>query len=157
MQRFDAWIFVVCAACSAGHSAADEFGRLFTTPQERLTLERLRHMPTQPTLDETPARIEEAPEARHMLPAELDTITLNGVVYRQGRKSTVWLNGTRHYDGRSTDEHVRVRAKDVGRKTVSVTVPATGLAFDLAVGQTYALDDETVSDIIITPYAPSDR
>jgi len=74
--------------------------------------------------------------------------TLNGLVYRKGGKSTVWLNGTNSYEGNLASEYFRINAGDINSEKVSVTVPDVGLEFDLKVGQTYEPNDGTLLDIV---------
>ena len=70
---------LACAALEA--AAADEFGTLFTTPEERARLDRLRRgEPTVPAAPDTPAA------ARHK-PA------LTGYVQRSDGRNTVWIDG----------------------------------------------------------------
>jgi hypothetical protein len=68
---------LLCLAMIAPASAADtpELGRLFFTPERRATLERQRT-----------SNIQEAQTLQG------SSMSLDGVVYRSGGKSTVWIN-----------------------------------------------------------------
>ena len=139
--------FVFTGICTT-QAASDDFGRLFTTPEERKKLQVLRY--AAPELDE---EIEIIVEEFDVVEEEVKTrdingITLNGIVYRKGNKSTVWLNGSNSYEGNLSSEYYRINTKDINDKKVSVTVPEVDLQFDLKVGQTYEPNDERLLDIV---------
>ena len=66
----------------------EEFGRLFTTSEERTLLERLRYAPA--------TEVKEKEETLESVVPKADvppSITLNGIVSRSGGNSTMWING----------------------------------------------------------------
>jgi hypothetical protein len=139
----------VFASISTTQAASDDFGRLFTTPDERKKLQTLRN--SAPEIDEEIEIIVEefdVVEEEVKPPRDINGITLNGVVYRKGNKSTVWLNGSNSYEGNLSSEYYRINTKDINDKKVSVTVPEFDLQFDLKVGQTYEPNDERLLDIV---------
>jgi hypothetical protein len=98
------------AAASA--SGAQEFGRLFFTPEQRAALDARRK-----------ARVPDRPAATPA--AASPTTRLDGYVVRSGGRSTVWVNGEPLQDGsaealrdpnRSGDGRVRVPAGDGGAR-----------------------------------------
>jgi hypothetical protein len=98
------------AAASA--SGAQEFGRLFFTPEQRAALDARRK-----------ARVPDRPAASPA--AASPTTRLDGYVVRSGGRSTVWVNGEPLQDGsaealrdpnRSGDGRVRVPAGDGGAR-----------------------------------------
>ena len=131
-------------------AASDDFGRLFTTPEERRILQLLRYAEPEPEIIEAveiPVElVEEVDEEIEQ--RDIEGITLNGIVYRKGSKSTVWLNGTNSYEGSLASEYFRIKADDINSEKVSVTVPEVGLEFDLKVGQTYEPNDKSLIDIV---------
>ncbi len=128
-------------------AASDDFGRLFTTPEERRKLQTLRNANPIVKIEKFPeVFIEENVEAIEQ--PDIEGITLNGIVYRKGGKSTVWLNGTNSYEGNLASEYFRINAGDINSEKVSVTVPDVGLEFDLKVGQTYEPNDGSLLDIV---------
>ncbi len=140
--------FVLCIApCT--HAASDGFGRLFTTPEERKKLQELRY--SAPKIEETVEvfveKIEEIVEEEPK-PRDIERITLNGLVYRKDNKSTAWLNGSNNYEGSLESEYFRINTNDIDSEKVSVTVPKVNLNFDLKVGQTYELNNESLLDIV---------
>lgn len=111
-------LIALCAfLCAIPASHADELGRLFFTPQQRLQLQ-INQQPS----DETAVN-----------PA---AVTVNGIVQKDGGKRTVWLNGVAQAaeksDTHSPDSQLiemlgqskQVRVK-VGQKAVAVP-PTTG-------------------------------
>jgi len=147
----------VFGSISYTHAESDGFGRLFTTPGERIKLQELRYAVPEPEVEkaieiivdeidefaETAKVIEEKVE-----PRDIEGITLNGIVYRKGNRSTVWLNGSNSYEGSLSSEYFRINTSDIHSEKVSVTVPEVNLSFDLKVGQTYEPNDESLRDIV---------
>jgi len=133
------------------HAASDGFGRLFTTPEERKKLQELRHAVPKPEIEEAIEiivdEIDEVVEEKAE-PRDIEGITLNGIVYRKGNRSTVWLNGSNSYEGSLASEYFRINTSDIHSEKVSVTVPEVNLGFDLKVGQTYEPNDESLLDIV---------
>ena len=139
----------VISGTSYSYAASDGFGRLFTTPEERRKLQAMRYSEAEveeaieifvEVIDEG---LEEVVEQR-----DIEGITLNGIVYRKGSKSTVWLNGSNSYEGSIASEYFRINTGEINSKKVSVTVPEADLEFDLKVGQTYEPNDESLLDIV---------
>ncbi|HZC77620.1 MAG TPA: hypothetical protein VE258_07715 [Ktedonobacterales bacterium] len=97
---------------AAGLCAAQEFGRLFFTPEQRAALDARRK-----------ARVPDRPA---LAPAAASPATrLDGYVARSGGHSTIWVNGESLQDGsaealrdpnRGGDGRVRVPAGDGGAR-----------------------------------------
>ncbi len=139
-----AFVFV---GVSCVEAASDDFGRLFTTPEERNNLQMLRY--AAPEVEEVNIIIEEIDAVVEQAePRDIEGITLNGLVYRKGSRSTVWLNGTNSYEGSLSSEYFRINTNDINDKNVSVTVPEVDLKFDLKVGETYEPNEEILLDIV---------
>ncbi len=138
---------VLCVTPCA-QAASDGFGRLFTTPEERRNLQVLRY--SEPEIEEVIEIIVEVDEVaeEETESRELEGITLNGIVYRKGGKSTAWLNGSNSYEGSLTSEYFRINTGDINSMKVSVTVPEADLEFDLKVGQTYEPNDGRLLDLV---------
>ncbi|HYL70809.1 MAG TPA: hypothetical protein VEY89_05860 [Candidatus Dormibacteraeota bacterium] len=97
---------------AAGPCAAQEFGRLFFTPEQRAALDARRK-----------ARVPDRPAATPA--AASPTTRLDGYVVRSGGRSTIWVNGESLQDGsaealrdpnRGGDGRVRVPAGDGGAR-----------------------------------------
>jgi len=139
--------FVLCVTPCA-QAASDGFGRLFTTPEERRNLQIMRY--SAPEVEEVIEIIVKVDEVAEDIPEprDIDGITLNGIVYRKGGKSTAWLNGSNSYEGSLTSEYFRINIGDINSKKVSVTVPEASLEFDLKVGQTYEPNNDRLLDLV---------
>ena len=72
----------------AATAAAEDLGRLFLTPQQRLDLDRRRA--TNRAEEEAPPEIKEGP------------LMLNGHIQRSSGKTTTWINGQPTYDGHNS-------------------------------------------------------
>ena len=134
---------------SNAQAASDGFGRLFTTPEERKNLQELRYSApeVEKAVEVFVEEVEEFAEEK-IEPRDIEGITLNGIVYRKGNKSTVWLNGSNSYEGSLESEYFRINTSDINSEKVSVTVPEVDLGFDLKVGQTYEPNNESLLDIV---------
>ena len=147
-------IFLILSFALSGvpyaQAASDDFGRLFTTPEERRKLQTLRNARPEVKVEEvTEIFVEDIDENVGAIEQpDLEGITLNGIVYRKGGNSTVWLNGTNSYEGNLASEYFRINEGDIDGEKVSVTVPDVDLEFDLKVGQTYEPNDGSLLDIV---------
>ena len=152
LGKFISSVLLLCGLVMSGnvfvYAASDGFGRLFTTPEERRNLQILRY--SKPEIEEVIEIIVEVDEVAEEKaePRDIDGITLNGIVYRQGGKSTAWLNGSNSYEGSLTSEYFRINTGYINSMKVSVTVPEAGLEFDLKVGQTYEPNNDRLLDIV---------
>jgi hypothetical protein len=79
--------FILAQFC--GISWAAELGRLFTTPEERSQLEKLRN-PSAETSQLPPAA---DPAIAEQGPRNND-ITIKGIVFRKNGRSTIWINNS---------------------------------------------------------------
>jgi hypothetical protein len=149
--KFFSGILLLCGLVISSnvyvYAASDGFGRLFTTPGERQKLQVLRYSKPQVEVEAPVEIIVEEPVEEVERP-DIEGITLNGLVYRKGSKSTVWINGTNSYEGSIASEYFRIKAGDINGEKVSVTIPEVDLKFDLKVGQTYEPNDESLLDLV---------
>jgi hypothetical protein len=102
-------LWLAAAACPC---AAQEFGRLFFTPEQRAALDARRK-----------ARVPDKPAATAV--AASPTTRLDGYVVRSGGRSTIWVNGESLQDGsaealrdpnRGSEGRVRVPAGESGAR-----------------------------------------
>ena len=129
---------------SVSVSAAESFGRLFTTPPERSSLDYLRQTTKAPTLDEPSQATLEAPPPALVIP---DSISMQGYVKRSdGQKGTVWVNNKPMQEDSANGE-VEVGRLDKSGNEVRLKVPATGRDFNLKAGQVYKPGTDAVSEV----------
>ena len=106
---------------------ATELGRLFTTPEQRQTLDRLRAEPP-PTEKEIVQP--EAPTQQRTL-----ALTVNGIVFRQQGNHTTWVNGANIYqDGFEIGDF---RIDNINADHVQLTIPETDTTVKLKIGKSY--------------------
>jgi len=125
--------------------AADDLGRLFTTPQQRQTLEKLR---SQKPVEEIkiPEFTFAEPVVEEQKPV-IGGITVNGLVYRKSGKSTAWINSANTYEGNFGNQYIQIDAHNINPDDVEILIPINETKVKLKTGQTY--DPE--ADQIISP------
>jgi hypothetical protein len=137
-------LIATCVLCfPLGSARAEALGRLFTTPQQRAVLERLRHAPP-------PApkpKVVEQPKVVVPPPPEVPRITVNGVVIRSDGDSTAWVNGQSTGEGRDEIDSVQVNPRRIRGLAVPITTPSNLPDVRLKPGQSYDPATGTVVDI----------
>lgn len=136
MRHYAHLVLLLCATGAAPLLAAQDMGRLFTTPAERATLERLRvggKAPAGPAGAASAAAT--APEA--VLPAPLEgehVIEVNGTVRRSGSgRATTWVDSVAHNDNDQIEGGI-VLARGAGTGNVVLTL-ASGKRVSAKAGQ----------------------
>ncbi|HEU4707993.1 MAG TPA: hypothetical protein VFS17_01665 [Methylophilaceae bacterium] len=122
-------------------SGAESFGRLFTTPAERATLDHLRETRKIETVnvEQPEAVIEQAPTT----PPE---ISVQGYVKRSdGQKGTVWVNEKPVQENSSSGDMEIGKLPKEGNQ-VQIKVPSLGKNLKLKAGQVYDPETGTVSE-----------
>lgn len=125
-------------AVSGDAGAADSFGRLFFTPEERRTIDDMREADTEPEVPVTGPR-KSTPEA-----PVVDVISFDGKVERSGGGSTVWVNGRPVYTGNRTVEGIRVQPMRGSSGETRFVMPPSDIGttkFSLKVGQKVAVQN----------------
>ena len=125
---------------------AEELGRLFLTPEERNRIDRIRYAqpkkeePIKIVIDET---FEEEPEP---IP-DIGGITVNGLVYRQGGKSTAWINSTNSFEGNLGNQYIEVDSDNIKPGNVRLKIHKIERDVTLKVGETYETTTDKVTDL----------
>lgn len=143
---------LVCwANFTLAERAASNLGRVFLTPDERVTLDKMRRdrdaKSQQEDVEETP--LAEVPEPLEEIIPEAPphpSLVVNGFVRRHGTSGTVWINGESSYDGdfaASNVDHLQTRI--VGER-IRVAPLNSQRPVYLKPGQVYEPDDDTISD-----------
>lgn len=112
-----------------GFVYADSFGRLFTTPKQRVILDNLRHTP----------RSQSALKINTKKSAQKKLLKVNGVVVRSDGKNTVWINGTSNPGGNNSLVGVEVLNHDINSGSVSMMLSSRNKNISLKPGQTIDL------------------
>ena len=122
------WLAAVPGACGA-----QEFGRLFFTPEQRAALDARRK-----------ARVPDKPAAAPVVASP--TTRLDGYVTRSDGRPTVWVNGESLQDGSA--EALRVDPKRGGEERVRVPVGDGGARIGLKPGEVLDRGTGEVRDVI---------
>lgn len=123
---------------------AETFGRLFTTPAERVNLDNIRRTTRVELL--VPEKVDEdqAQEAAPVLPP---TVSIQGYVKRNdGKKGTVWVNSIPVQENSNTGD-VQVGKLERNSNQVPLSIPATGKRLKLKAGQQYQPETDSVSEL----------
>jgi hypothetical protein len=138
MKRLPAIVF---AAAVAAHAAAEPppIGRLFTTPSERVGLDRLRDAGGRaPEPAQAPGPAVTEVQAAPAPPPPPEPISVTGIVRRSDGTSVVWINGVPQ-----TDQAVSRSAG--GTPAATVTLPS-GQRATLKAGQAVDVNTGAVGD-----------
>ncbi len=160
-------ITVLCLCGYSFYAGAQQFGRLFTAPEERQRLQELReaHIPktgagnilrgeedkrtgrkTDPGFAGVSHRVEErSPDIEDSPPAAV--ITLKGIVYRQDRTRMVWINDGNPEEGVATLGYRELGKEETPDNKVTIELPVTGKIVKLKPGQSYHLHSGAVLDV----------
>ncbi len=107
MKSFPGAILIASALMAAPLTQAEDLGRLFFTPEQRVQLEYNKSQSSDPG------------DSRRVL-------TVNGIVQKHGGERTVWINGTPQIAGKSNE-----RAPE----SVPVFIPGQSQPVNAKVGQ----------------------
>lgn len=125
--------------------AAEELGRLFTTPAQRESLNHLRAIT--PKVDPATTIPSEEMPMQVLQPVLPPSISVQGYVKRSdGKKGTVWVNDTPIQENSSAGE-VAVGALRKGNQGVTVKVPGLNKSLNLKAGQVYIPETGSVVEI----------
>ena len=132
-------VFFVLSPVYIPAALAEDLGRLFFTPEERLELDRLRKQNNEPEpLEELVIDVVPEPEAEPQPEVpDIGGITVNGLVYRKGGRSTAWVNNANSYEGDLANRYIRIEAKNIKPDDVEIIIPASDKKLNLKVGEFY--------------------
>lgn len=125
--------------------AAEDFGRLFTTPEQRRALDALRYqketvrvkIPDERNTDEV-KEIEQEP---------LAPITLRGLIYREDGRSAAWINDASTLEGDLSLEDIQVNTEDISSQRVPIRLPMEDRTIELRVGEQYLPSSDRKQDL----------
>jgi len=115
-------------------SAADDLGRLFTTPSERGQLDEARRAAPMGPLPVVAPQ----PQGRNAKPVEIQgALTVRGLVKRGAGRSTAWVNDSNTYEGDLESPYRTVDKSGIGADQVTLKLPDGKASVHVKVGQTY--------------------
>jgi len=138
-------IVITLLTAAPSVQAQDNFGRFFTSPQQRQTLDELRNrQPEELTIEI--AEDDFAEETREQEQIPVDVIRLRGLVHRRGGKSTAWLNDGNTYEGDIGSQYIDVDG--IGPKGVNLYISGDEMRIELKAGQAYEPAKKKIHDVI---------
>lgn len=145
-------VIVVSLVFSVMHAqlyaeGVDDFGRLFSRPNERSNLDVMRQNQKLKVVAPEPVDAGTEVPAPMILP---DPITLQGYVKRSDGNSTVWINNQPVQEG-STVNNVNIGRLNENAKqgTLDVKIPANGKHIRLKAGQIYEPETNQIKELRI--------
>jgi len=121
--------------------AAEPFGRLFTTPAERATLDHLRQ-----TRKIEPVNVDPTKEVLELAPVAPSAVSVQGYVKRSdGKKGTVWINDQPVQEN-STTGGVEVGKLPRNGNEVQLKVPGLDRSLKLKAGQAYDPETDSITE-----------
>jgi hypothetical protein len=129
---------------------ADNLGRIFTSADERIKLERIRHT------KEKPKNIEVVNIENIIEPLEVekeivvrDAITLKGLVHRVDGKNTAWINDSNTFEGDLESQFIQVPGNKIETDQVTIIMPDDSTNVELKVGEVF-IPEPIERDIVET-------
>lgn len=141
------------ATLAAPPAVAADLGRLFLSPEERATLDRLRATGPAETIVEG-EDLQAAPvEAVETPPPQAPRITVNGIVRRSDGRGVAWVNGMSTLDGDFAAQHFNVAGATRGER-VRIGTPGDIPEVDLKPGQSFEPGTQRIVDVRDPPPPP---
>jgi hypothetical protein len=156
MKKFKLTLMITCLCLCSNALGENDFGRFYTSPRQRLQLDELRSQRPQDDIEinvqtenfEDPDIVEETVNL-------VDSITVNGLVYRSDGKNTAWINSNSTIEGSIVNQYTRVNEQDVHANKVEITLPDNKSRIELKVGQQYDVHTQQVYDVGKDPINPN--
>ena len=125
---------------------ADELGRLFTSSNERMALNKVRNRipkPEKVEVVEVETIIE--PIIEEKVEEEIiihDAIVLKGIVHRSDGKNAAWINDSNTYEGDLESLYIQIKTEEIESDQVQVTMPDNETKIKIKVGDYYDPQNE---------------
>lgn len=146
MMRRPLVILFLALAAANGPVDALDFGRLFTTPAQRESLDELRR--TQPDVvievSNDELEVDQGPSEQVV---RRDQLRVKGLVYRSDGKNSVWINESNSYEGDLASDYTSVEGNRIYKDRVELRLPGENRPLSLKVGQSFDPESKQVSDV----------
>ena len=142
-------LLLICSSLLITQVYADQLGRLYTSPDDRRQLDKIRHAKPKPEKVEL-VEIEEIIEPI-IVEKELivrDAITLKGIVHRSDGKNTAWINDSNTFEGNLESQFIQVPDNKIKSNQATIIMPDDSTKIDLKVGE--AFSPEPIQRDIVT-------
>ena len=142
------WLLLTLAGMSGAAPAADDLGRLFTTPAERAQLDEARRAAP---LEPLPVVI---PNTQGVKPVAIQGgLTLRGLVKRDAGRSTAWVNNSNSYEGDLDTPYRAVEKSGFATNQVTLKLPDGQASVKIKVAQTYEPASTRIRELGAAPDA----
>lgn len=135
--------------------AADSLGRLFTTPAERESLDRLRQSQRGQLLEQQPTPETLVDDEQARMPLTPQEVSVQGYIQRSdGGKGTVWINRQPLQEGSNNGQ---VQVGKVNQQGIPLTIHESGRQVRLKAGQIFNPDTGEIIErnVYTTPESPT--
>lgn len=139
---------VLILAGTAPSAEAQRLGRLFTSVQERATLDELRYQAQFATPEREPEPAAAATSAPAEAAPDVSSLTVNGIVRGSRGRGTVWVNGNQIERGGTTREGIQVNTAGAGGRSVRARLPSGVDTIEIKPGQRI----DVIHGVVIEPY-----
>jgi len=136
------WVLFTLAWCVAA-AADDGFGRLFSTPLERQSIDRVRETGVLPASMSAPSV--DAVNKTAPPKAATNSVILKGVVIRDRGNSVAWINNQSNLSAPISADDLRVDNKHINKD--GATIVLGGKAIQLKPGQVYDPDSGATQEL----------
>lgn len=135
----------VAFAGVAPDAEAQRLGRLFTTPEQRSTLDELRYQTQleRPEAEPEPEAVAQPRDAEPEAPG-IGRVTINGLVRRSRGPGTVWVNGDQVERGGMSRDGLVIESDPASPLGVRLRMPSGRASVALKPGQGIDVDSGTV-------------
>lgn len=129
---------------------ADSLGRLYTSPGDRIKLEKIRYAKPKPEkveVVEVEEIIELVIEEKEIVIR--DAITLKGIVHRSDGNNTAWINDSNTFEGDLESQFIQVPNSTIKSDQVTIIMPDDSTNVELKVGEVF-IPDPIERDVVET-------
>ena len=126
--------------------AEPKFGRFFTTPAQRERIDENRNKDPEQRVVIQQEEVFVVDDIEEEEEVSVDALTVRGLVYRKGEKSTAWINDNNTFEGGISSQNITVGEIDDSK--VEIRIPSADKKVELKVGKTYDPMAEKSNDII---------
>lgn len=137
------WISIVALVWCAGAVADEDFGRLFSTPIERQSIDQARASGVLPASTSAPA-VETMIQSEVAKP-NADSIVLKGVVIREHGDPVAWINNKSTLSAPVAADDFQIDSKRISKDGATLVIGGKNIA--LKPGQIYDRDSGSTREL----------
>ncbi len=134
---FKLFMLIIISFLMTHSASADGLGRLFTSPTERMALNKARNAKPKTEkveIVEVETIIEPIVEEEIII---RDAIVLKGIVHRSDGKNAAWINDSNTYEGDLESLYIQIKTEEIESDQVQLTMPDNETKIKIKVGDYY--------------------